>query len=42
MAEIFNAKTGRTVAIVPAFMALAACMFLDMVRGGFHDYEPHA
>ncbi len=42
MAEIFDAKTGKTLIVLPAFMALAACVFLDKVRGGFHDYERRA
>lgn len=39
MAEIFDARTGRTLLVLPAFMALAACVLLDKVRGGCHDYE---
>jgi hypothetical protein len=39
MAEIFDAKTGKTLIVLPAFMAYAACVVLDKVRGGIHDYE---
>jgi hypothetical protein len=39
MAEIFDARTGRTLIILPYCLALAACVVLDKVRGGCHDYE---
>lgn len=39
MADIFNAKTGHTIITLPAFMALAVCKVLDVVRGGLHDFD---
>lgn len=40
MSDIFNAKSGRTLLIVPNFMALTVCKVLDALFGGLHDYEP--
>lgn len=42
MSDIFNTKSGRTLFIVPNFMALRVCLVLDALFGGMHDYEPRS